>query len=164
MPPAVASPLARSRSTRTTLAPPLAKPSAVARPMPLAPPVISATLPVKSGSMAFLPSWSIPAPDQSGPFLEVYKHVADEPARRVVGQSARGIEFGLRLADQHLGLVQRVHVEKDAAAAQVVLRARSAGHAGAGTHDSHGLAGKGLIGRARGPVDRVLQDAGHRVV
>jgi hypothetical protein len=33
----------------------LAKPSAVTRPMPLPAPVINATLPVKSRSMAFLP-------------------------------------------------------------------------------------------------------------
>src|SRR5438105_2952946 len=156
MTPAVASPAAASRSTRTTFAPPLAKPSAVARPMPFAPPVISATLPVKSRSMAFLPSWSILAADQSGPFFEVNQHVADEPARDVIGQAPRGVEFGLRLADLHLGLVQRVHVEKDAAAAQIVLGARRARHPGGGAHDRHRLAPEGLVGRARGPVDRVL--------
>src|SRR3954451_19658452 len=144
MTPAVASPAALSRSTRTILAPPLAKPSAVARPIPLAPPVISATLPVKSRSMAFLPSWSILTADQPGPFLEGDEHVADEPARGIVGQAARGVELRLRLADQHLGLVQRVHVEKDAGAAQIVLRARRAGHPGAGAHDRHRLAGEGL--------------------
>src|SRR5690242_16496071 len=48
MAPAVASPAVRSRSTRTTLAPARANSKAVARPMPLAPPVTSATLPVKS--------------------------------------------------------------------------------------------------------------------
>src|SRR5262245_30743751 len=42
--PAVASPPPASRSTITTLAPYLPKPSADARPMPLAPPVMSATL------------------------------------------------------------------------------------------------------------------------
>src|SRR4051794_37700895 len=107
MTPAVASPAALSRSTRTILAPPLAKPSAVARPIPLAPPVISATLPVKSRSIAFLPLRSILAADEPGPFLERDEHVADEPSRGIVGQSPRGVEFGLRLADQHLGLVQR---------------------------------------------------------
>src|SRR3982074_3433570 len=50
--PAVASPPAASRSTTTVLAPDLAKASAVARPIPFAAPVISATLPVKSSSMA----------------------------------------------------------------------------------------------------------------
>src|SRR5271163_971633 len=102
MTPAVASPAAASRSTRTTLAPPLAKPSAVARPMPLAPPVISATLPVKSRSMAFLLSRSILAADQSGPFLEVHEHVANEPTRGIVGQTAGRVELGLRLTDLHL--------------------------------------------------------------
>src|SRR4029077_5827521 len=42
--PAVPSPPAASRSTITTLAPRPAKPRAVARPIPLAPPVINATL------------------------------------------------------------------------------------------------------------------------
>src|ERR1700750_1872122 len=102
MTPAVASPAVASRSTRPTRAPPRAKPSAVARPMPLAPPVISATLPVKSRSIAFLLSLLFPA-DLPGPFLESDEHLADEPARRVVGQAPRGIELGLRLADQHLG-------------------------------------------------------------
>src|SRR5690349_6886039 len=46
--PAVPSQPAVSRSTTTTFAPLRANPSAVARPMPLPPPVISATLPLKS--------------------------------------------------------------------------------------------------------------------
>src|SRR6516162_273693 len=135
MTPAVASPAAASRSTRTILAPPCAKPSAVARPMPLPPPVISATLPVKSKSMAFLPSRSILAADQPRPLFEGDEHVADKPARRIVGQAPRGVEFGLRVADLHLGFVQRVHVEIDAAAAQIVLGARRARHPGGGAHD-----------------------------
>src|SRR5689334_21385898 len=52
--PAVASAAAPSRSTTTTLAPCLANAAAAALPMPLPPPVISATLPVKS--IAFLRS------------------------------------------------------------------------------------------------------------
>src|SRR5512147_527934 len=51
MMPAVASPPALSRSTATIFAPDFAKASAVARPMPFAAPVISATLPVKSSSI-----------------------------------------------------------------------------------------------------------------
>src|SRR5205814_3803717 len=100
MTPAVPSPAAVSRSTRTTLAPPLAKPSAVARPMPLPPPVISATLPVKSRSIAFLLGPSFPA-DQPGPFLEIDEHVADKSPRRIVGQAPGLVELGLGLADQH---------------------------------------------------------------
>src|SRR6185312_11085408 len=46
--PAVPSPSDSSRSTTTTFAPPLAKPSEVARPMPPPPPITIATLPVKS--------------------------------------------------------------------------------------------------------------------
>src|SRR5690242_16181852 len=48
MMPAVPSPPAVSRSTTTTFAPLRANPRAVARPMPLPAPVISATLPLKS--------------------------------------------------------------------------------------------------------------------
>src|SRR5437867_7287435 len=187
MTPAVASPAAASRSTRTTLAPLFAKASAVARPMPFPAPVISATLPVKSRSMAFLllfrhsreggnpgatvssaapcsrqgqalgPAFagvtiiSFPA-DEARPLLEGHQQIADEPAPGLVGEAAFGVEFGLRLADQHLGLVQGVHVEKDAAAPQIVLRARRAGHAGGRPHDRHRLAGEGLIGRTRGPI------------
>src|SRR5207253_10496348 len=63
--PAVASPPAVSRSTTTTLAPLLPKASAVARPMPLPAPVISATLPVKSSSMGS-PFHTLVHPRESG--------------------------------------------------------------------------------------------------
>src|SRR5215204_1709298 len=197
MMPAVASPAAASRSTTTTLAPLLAKASAVARPMPFPAPVISATLPVKSISIASslttgchceersdeailirrpssardcFATLAMTAetlsllPDQAGPGCEVGHHVPDEALCGLVEQVALGVEFGVRLADQHLGLVDRVHVEKDAAAPQIVLGAGAAGHAGGGAEDRDGLAGERLVGRARSPVDRVLQDARHRVV
>src|SRR5205814_8226987 len=90
--------------------------------------------------------------------------IADEAARRLVGEIALCVEFGLRLTDQNLGLVQRMHIEEDAASAQIVLRASAAGHAGGRTDDRAWLAGEGLIGWARGPVDRVLQHARHRVI
>src|SRR5216683_1900091 len=198
MMPAVASPPAASRSTTTVLAPDLAKASAVARPIPFAAPVISATLPVKSNTMASsshtLPYVSLRGaqrqsnldpralcrsrllrfarndgqrlslPDLPGPADQRYHQVADQVLRDLVQQIALGVEFGLRLADQHLGLVQGVHVEKDAAAAQIVLGARAAGHPGRGADDRAGLAGKRLVGRTRGPVDRVFQDARHRII
>src|SRR6266567_8392876 len=198
MMPAVASPPAASRSTTTVLAPDLAKASAVARPIPFAAPVISATLPVKSSSMASsshaLPYVSLRGAqrrsnldrrvlcrsrllrfarnDDYGLFLRNLSGPADEGGHQItdqvlgdlIQQIPLGVEFGLRLADQHLGLVERVHVEKDAAAAQIILGARTAGHPGRGADDRAGLAGKGLVGRARGPVDRVLQHARHRII
>src|SRR5712692_8557162 len=169
MMPAVASPPAASRSTTTVLAPALAKASAVARPIPFAAPVISATLPVKSSSMAssshalsrvslrgaqrrsnldpraLSPSrllrfarndgYRLFLRDLPGPPDEGGHQITDQVLRDLVQQIALGVEFGLRLADQHLGFVERVHVEKDAAAAQIVLGARAAGHPGRGTDD-----------------------------
>src|SRR5215472_6645422 len=114
--------------------------------MPFPAPVISATLPAKSSSMAILLR-SILAADQPGPLFEGNQQIANKAAARLVGKSAGGVELGAGLADQDLGFVQRVHVEKDAAPAQVVLRPRRASHAGAGADDRHGLAGKRLIGR-----------------
>src|SRR5438552_15866590 len=104
--PTVASPPAASRSTTTTLAPFLPKASAVARPMPLPAPVISATLPVKSRSIAS----SLLLADQPRPIRQIRHQVADQVARDRVRQVAVGVEFRLRLTDQHLGLVQRMHV------------------------------------------------------
>src|SRR5215469_1299365 len=98
--------------------------------MPFAAPVISATLPAKSSSMAFLLR-SILAADQPGPLFERDQQIANEAAARLVGEMTVRIELSVRLADQHLGLVQWMHVEKDAGAAQVVLRPCRAGHPGA---------------------------------
>src|SRR5262252_5080796 len=100
--PAVASPAALSRSTTTTLAPLLAKASAVARPMPLPAPVTNATLPVKSRSIGFLRTSSL-ARELAGPLLEGDEQVANEPASDLVGEAAFGVELGLRRADEHLG-------------------------------------------------------------
>ena len=55
-------------------------------------------------------------------------------------------------------------IDKDAAAAQIALSARASGHPGRRAHDRRRLAGKGLVGRARGPIDRVLQHPGHRII
>ena len=52
-----------------------------------------------AGSRRFLP-------DLPRPGGERRHHVADEAPGRLVGQVAVGVELGLRLADQHLGLVQ----------------------------------------------------------
>src|SRR6516165_5622636 len=154
--PAVASPAALSRSTTTTLAPLLAKATAVARPMPFPAPVISATLPAKSRSMAFSPAL-VPGGELACPLLEGGEHVADETARSLVGEAAVGVELGVSNADQHFGFVDRVHVEKDTAFTQIVLRPRGASHTGTGSHHRHRLAGERLIGRPRGPVDRILK-------
>src|SRR5882724_5375742 len=64
------------------------------------------------------------------PCCEINHHIADEAARGLVGELAVRVELGLSLTDQDLGFVERVHVEKNAAAAQIVLGARGAGHAG----------------------------------
>ena len=156
-------------------------------------PVISATLPVKSRSMASLLSLrhsrekresrggcrrpgSLDPRFRGGDASVIFRPICrvhcsratsrsrmkPRPTSSVKRPSASNLVW--RLADQHLGLVERVHVEKDAAAAQIVLRPCGAGHSGAGAHDRHGLAGERLIGRARGPVDRVLQHPGDRVV
>src|SRR5437016_14452928 len=109
MMPAVASAPAVSRSTTTTLAPLLAKASAVARPMPLPAPVISATLPVKSSSIASLPYSDRGRParygpearspgsafprDLPGPGYEIGHHVADEALRRLIQEVAVLVEL-----------------------------------------------------------------------
>jgi len=90
-----------------------------------------------------------------------------KPSRGIVGQSPRGVELGLRLADQHLRLVQRVHVEKrrKLRAQNRIGGARRAGHPGNRRPSSlPGLPAKGWSGGREGPVDRVLQDTGHRVI
>src|ERR1700757_2082663 len=106
--PAVASPAEASRSTTTTLAALLAKASVVARPMPFPAPVISATLPVKSRFMAFLPSVHALAPwtpacagvtrtsfaaDLPGPLLKRDEQIANEAAADLVGERALGVEL-----------------------------------------------------------------------
>src|SRR5205085_1804881 len=161
MMPTVASPPAVSRSTTTTLAPLFANASAVARPMPLPAPVISATLSVKSRSIALSLSLAVDLPRPGG---ERSHHIADETARRLVGEITVGVEFGLRLTDQHLRLIDRVHVKEHHAAAQIALCAGAAGHACRGAHDCAWLPSERLIGRARGPIDRILQHTRHRVV
>ena len=85
---------------------------------------------------------SFPA-DLPGPFFERYERVADQAARDIIGQAARGIEFGLRLANEHLGLVQRMHIEKDTAFTQIVLRSCRAGHPGTRPIIATGLPAKG---------------------
>src|SRR5947207_11881735 len=70
-----------------------------------------------------------------GPGGERSHHIADETARRLVGEITVGVEFGLRLTDQHLGLVDRVHVEEHHAAAEIALPAGAAGHACRSAHD-----------------------------
>src|SRR5215469_5349586 len=95
------------------------------------------------------------------PTIERCHHVAYDAARRLVGQLALLIELGLRLTDQHLRLVERVHVEKYHAAAQVALRAGSASHTGASAEDGAGLSGKWLVGWTRsqplGPASEKLR-------
>src|SRR6266404_3473114 len=79
--------------------------------------------------------------DLPGPSGERNHQIANEAARRLVDEITLGVEFGLRLADQHFGLVERMHVEKDAAAPQIVLRPGAACHPSRGANDRAGLAG-----------------------
>ena len=84
--------------------------------------------------------------DLPGPLVEGDEQVANEPAPDLIGQTALGVELGRRSADEHLRLVHGVHVEKNAAAAQIVLRAHRAAHPGARPHHRYRLPGEGLIG------------------
>src|SRR5438552_180098 len=92
MMPAVASAAAPARSTTTTLAPCRAKPAAAARPMPLPPPVISATLPVKS---ILLP----PVVVCSSPSAGHVQGRAGDVARLVGGKIENGVGDLARLSD-----------------------------------------------------------------
>ena len=83
-----------------------------------------------------------------GPVAQRDEQLADELARRLVGEVAVGVELVLRLADHHLGPVQRHGVEEDQHLAQMVLRPRRAEEAGARPHDGDGLRLERLV---RGP-------------
>src|SRR5258708_34701319 len=76
--PAVASPPAASRSTITTLAPRPAKPRVVARPMPLPPPVTSATLFLKSILKSLL---YLHRSTRTGPKELPHPYMSDEESR-----------------------------------------------------------------------------------
>src|ERR1700730_11232730 len=82
-------------------------------------------------------------PMQPCPSRKVGHQIADQAARHLVVKIAVGVEFGLRLTDQHFRLVERIHIEKDAAAPQIVLRPGAARHAGGGADDRTRLAGEG---------------------
>src|SRR3954453_20771444 len=88
MMPAVASPPSLSRSTTTTFAPDFAKASAVARPMPFPAPVISATFPVKSISIAS--SLLARQADYLPPRLFLHKLPAQCAPRTLAGRLAFG--------------------------------------------------------------------------
>ena len=66
------------------------------------------------------------AADLPGPLLEGDEQIANEPAVDLVGEAAIDVELGLSRADKHFGFVQGMHVEKYAAAAQIILRAHLA--------------------------------------
>src|SRR4051794_27276372 len=122
MMPAVASPPSLSRSTTTTFAPDFAKASAVARPMPFPAPVISATLPVKSISIAssLLAQPARSAGDYLRPHLCLHKLPAQCASRTLAGR------FSLR--------PYRASVDKD------MLDARGRqGRLGEGRAVDHGL-------------------------
>src|SRR4030088_958116 len=57
------------------------------------------------------------------PCREVGQQVADEAARRFVGQSTLVVELRMRCGDHDLRLIEHMHVEEDAALSQMILRA-----------------------------------------
>src|SRR5690348_7232910 len=88
----------------------------------------------------------------------------DELARRLIGELALGVELVLSLWDHHLGPVHHQSVQEHEALPQMMLRPPGAENTGARTHQPDRLTVEWLLRRARGPVDRVLQHAGNRVV
>src|SRR5262249_17429557 len=98
------------------------------------------------------------------PGLQGFQELLDQTLRRLIVEVALVVEAVLRLRDHHLGLVDGEHVEEDADLAQVILRSRRAEHAAARAHHGNRLAVERLVRRARGPVDRVLENTRDRVV
>jgi hypothetical protein len=54
------------------------------------------------------------------------QELPDQLLRGFIGEIAVGVEFFVRLCDHDLGLVERVHVEKNEGLAEMVLSAGSA--------------------------------------
>src|SRR5260221_4875928 len=117
-----------------------------------------------------MPTGSVPSPysgaaltplrlQTTRPSIERGHQLLDELAGGFVREFPRGVELGVRGADENLGLVERVHVEEHARAPQIVLRATGAERAGGGAHDRDRLVGERLRGQARQPIDRVLERA-----
>src|SRR5712692_11361621 len=70
-------------------------------------------------SAAVGPTMASGLPKPPRPGCDIYQQLADEAARRLIGQLPLLVEFRLRGGDHHLGFVEEVHVEKDAGLPQV---------------------------------------------
>src|ERR1700751_6356960 len=129
--------------------------------MPLAPPVRIATRPSRRAILCSAPSDSIDAlvlsavlDDELG---KCGKLLLDEAYRLLVLDLASLlIDFLRHTADENLRLVHGPGVEKDHAAAQVILHAAATENAGRGRNQGNGLIVAGCIGQARHPVDGVF--------
>src|SRR5215471_1425570 len=127
--------------------------------MPLAPPVRIATRPSRRAMLCSLASidplvFSTMLHDELG---ESGKLLLDEAYRLLVLDLPGLLVDPLRhVADENLRFVHRQRVEKDHAAAYVILHAAAAENAGRGRDQRDRLIGEGLIGDARDPVDRIL--------
>src|SRR5580658_4383976 len=137
-------------------------------PMPLAPPVSSATR-LSSRPMLYLPRPRFPA--SAGPRLglgavrsdelgESRKLLLDESDGWLVGDLAGLIIDALgAVADEDLRLVQGHRVEEHHRAAQIVLHAGTADRARRGRLQRDRLSDERLVLQPRDPVDRILESS-----
>src|SRR5207237_7187518 len=93
------------------------------------------------------------------PVLESCEELGEELARGLVGELALG-ELGGRHADEHLRPRQRIGPQLHEYPAQVVLHPRAAQRPRRAREHRRGLVLERLVGRARGPVDCVLERCG----
>src|SRR5262249_37103982 len=124
--------------------------------MPLAPPVRIATRPSRRAILCFAPSGSIDGLIFSAVLHDEFgksgQLLLDEAYRLLVFDLSGLVIDPLRhIADENFRLVHRQRVEKDHAAAQVVLHAAAAENASRGGDQRNRLIDEGLIGDARYP-------------
>jgi len=99
------------------------------------------------------------------PFLEGLHERGEECACGFVGQFAVGVEFIGAALEDDFGAVHRNKIDEHARLPQMILRFRSAAHAGRGGHHRARLAIERIFFRwPRSPIDRVLQHTGHGVI
>src|SRR3954469_8694462 len=98
------------------------------------------------------------------PGLEASDELGQELARRLVDELALRIELRCRVADEHLGTRQHMTPQLAQDAARVVLPPCAAHRPLRGGEDRDRLVLPGLVGRARGPIDRVLERGAERKV
>src|SRR6476646_1142528 len=107
-----------------------------------------ASLPVFAAQRSDLGAMPV---DEPGEGLEL---LGDELAGRVVLQFAGLIvELSGAAANKDLGLVEGQRVQEHHHAAEIILNAAAAKWARRGGLDGDRLAGEGLVGQARDPVD-----------